>query len=164
MKIVLTAIFIAFAFIGAYAQQPKSVTQKKVAPFRIQMANGSSYSASELRKDVPVLIVYFDPDCDHCTAFVEDLLKNINAFTDVQIIMVTYVPMQTFKSYAGKMGLNNYPAIKAGTEGTTFIVRYHYDVVQFPYLALHDHTGSLFATFESEVPGAVELAKLFYKK
>jgi len=164
MKSFLTVLFIAFAFNGAYAQQPKSVAQKKIAPFRIQMANGSAYSASDLKKDVPALIVYFDPDCDHCTAFVEDLLKNISAFANIQIIMITYVPMQTLKNYISKTGLNKYPAVIVGTEGTTFIVRYHYDVVQFPFAVLHDKNGNLFARYESEVPAPLELAKMFYQK
>jgi hypothetical protein len=35
--------------------------------------------------------------------------------------------------------------------------------MQFPYLALHDKAGNLFATYESDVPAALELAGMFKK-
>ena len=108
-------------------------------------------------------MVYFDPDCDHCVLFVNELLKNINLFTKVQIVMITYVPLPSVKKFITQAGLNQYPGIKVGTEGTTFVVRYHYDIVQFPFLALHDMTGSLFATYESEVPTPQQLAGMFSK-
>lgn len=166
MKNAIIAILMVFTFIGADAQQSTAAAaaRKNIAPFRIQQANGIFYTASDLKKGTPVMIVYFDPDCDHCSVFTADLLKNINAFANVQIVMVTYVPLQTLKNYIAKTKLNQYPAIKTGTEGTNFIIRYHYNVVQFPYLALHDKNGNLFATYESEVPGAMQLAEMFKKK
>jgi peroxiredoxin len=146
-------------FLGLNGQQVK----KNIPPFRIQLQDGKYFHASELDKSRPLLLVYFDPDCDHCLLFVNDLLKNINLFTKVQIVMITYVPLSSTRKFITQAGLNQYPGIKAGTEGTTFVVRYHYDVVQFPFLALHDQTGNLFATFESEVPTARELAVMFSK-
>jgi hypothetical protein len=78
--------------------------------------------------------------------------------------MITYIPVRSLKKFVTDSGLGKYPGIKVGTEGSNFIVRYHYNVVQFPYLALHDKKGSLFATYESEVPSPGELAVLFSNK
>jgi hypothetical protein len=110
------------------------------------------------------MFVYFDPDCDHCTMFIQELLKQINAFKNIQIVMITYIPVRSLKKFVIDSGIGKYPGIRVGTEGSNFIVRYHYNVVQFPYLALHDKNGSLFATFESEVPSPGELAAMFREK
>jgi hypothetical protein len=107
------------------------------------------------------MMVYFDPDCDHCLQFTTDMLKQLPAFGNVQIIFVTYVPVEGVRSFIARAGLDKYPDIKVGTEGNNFIVRYHYDVMLFPYLALHDKNGNLFATYESEVPTPAQLAAMF---
>lgn len=88
------------------------------------------------------------------------MLKQADSFKNTQVILVTYVPVRTMKSFIQKSGLDKYPSIVVGTEGDSFIVRYHYDVIQFPYVALHDRSGKLIATYESEVPPVEDLAKL----
>jgi cytochrome oxidase Cu insertion factor (SCO1/SenC/PrrC family) len=138
--------------------------RKGIPDFDLIQIDGSHLKASNLLKGQPLMIVYFDPDCDHCVMFITELLQKMDAFKNVQIVMVTYVPVRTVRNFVNNMGISKFTGIKIGTEGSNFIVRYHYDVVQFPYLALHDKNGNLFATFESEVPAPEELAVLFSNK
>lgn len=146
------------------AQVTQNPGSKGIPNFDIEQTSGSHLRAADLVKGQPVMFVYFDPDCDHCTMFIQELLKQINAFKNIQIVMITYIPVRSLKKFVTDSGLGIYPGIKVGTEGSNFIVRYHYNVVQFPYLALHDKKGSLFATYESEVPSPGELAVLFSNK
>jgi len=110
------------------------------------------------------MLVYFDPDCSHCAIFTQELLKKTDYFSHVQIVMVTYVPLPALQQFAAQTGLQNHPQIKAGTEETTFVVRYHYNDTQFPYIALHDQNGMLMVTYETEVPTIETLAGKFKKK
>jgi len=158
----LLLVSLVLLFSGNLSAQIKTNTVTKgIAPFRITLYDGNVYSHTQLAKNKPVMIVYFDPDCDHCHHFVNDLVKNLKAFEQVQVVMITYVPLSLVQKYVRAGGLDRIPQLKVGTEGTQFIVRYHYNIMQFPYLALHSRTGSLIATYESEVPAAMELAKLF---
>ncbi len=143
------------------AQTVTSQNKKGIPPFSIMQTNGIVFKAADLKKDQPLMMVYFDPDCDHCLQFTTDMLKQLPAFGNVQIIFVTYVPVEGVRSFKARVGLDKYPDIIVGTEGNNFIVRYHYDVMLFPYLALHDKTGNLFATYESEVPAPAKLAAMF---
>jgi len=141
------------------------IKQEKLVPFfDIVQADGKHLKATDLAQGQPAMIVYFDPDCEHCVTFIDDILKNAGAFKNAEVVLVTYVPLRQLKNYVSESGLNNYPQIKAGTEGTRFTVRYHYDVIQFPYVALHDRNGKMFASFESDVPGATELASMLRGK
>lgn len=164
MKKFLFIVVFAATLFPLHAQLVQSSNKKGLPPFSITQVDGSQFKAGDLKKGLPVMVVYFDPDCDHCLFFAEDLLRQINAFTNVQIVMVTYVSTQALNGFVAKLNLGKYPGIKAGTEGTTFIVRYHYNVMQFPYVALHDKNGNLFATYETEVPAPRELAAMFSQK
>jgi len=147
-----------------HAQPLQNQNKKGIPDFDIIQVNGSHFRASDLIKGHPVMFVYFDPDCDHCLMFITELLKNMDAFENIQVVMVTYVPVRSIKNFVNDLGINKYPGIKIGTEGNNFIIRYYYDVFQFPYLALHDKNGNLFATYESEVPEPGEVAALFRDK
>ncbi len=162
MRRLITILCVFFLMASGLQAQPNSDNLKKgIAPFKIQLTNGKYTTSAALKKGIPVMIVYFDPDCDHCTVFISDLLKQAGLFKQVQLVLITYVPLQQVKTYVKSSGLDKYPQIMVGTEGTDFIVRYYYNVIQFPYLALHDKNGKLIQTFESEVPTPKELSSMF---
>lgn len=151
-----TIVVLILTTLVAYASaQPKN---KPVPLFDIVQADGKHLKSTDLAQGQPVMIVYFDPDCDHCVTFINDLRRNADKFKNSEIVLVTYVPLRRLKSYITESGMDNFAKFRIGTEGNKFIVRYHYDVIQFPYVALHDRNGNLFATFESDVPTAAELA------
>jgi hypothetical protein len=158
---VLFSVLISLTSQAQVIQQQKSLT---LPPFDIVQADGSHYRATEIPMGEPVLILYFDPDCEHCELFINELRRDLDAFEGIHIVMVTYVPLRTLKNFIEKTGMNNYPQVKVGTEGESFIVRYHYDVIQFPFVALHDKSGKLFSKFENDVPPPAELSKMFTKK
>jgi len=162
MKKVTTTLLLASLIISMHAQLLPNYA-KTIPAFNIQLSDGSYFKASNLKIGQPLMLVYFDPDCDHCAIFTRELLKKLDAFSHVQIVMVTYVPVKSLKQFINEVGLQNYPQIKAGTEGTTFVVRYHYNIMQFPYIALHDQNGMLMATYESEVPTIETLAEKLRK-
>jgi cytochrome oxidase Cu insertion factor (SCO1/SenC/PrrC family) len=159
MKFILSLVISILTLIDLHAQAAQKPAKKGIPPFDIQLADGQHFKSSDLRKDQPVMLVYFDPTCDHCHVFIADLLKKISLFRDVQIVMVTYVPLDQVKSYMAGSELSKQPGIKVGTEGTTFVVRFFYDVGQFPYVALHKKDGTLISTYESKVPDPEVLAK-----
>jgi hypothetical protein len=160
-RLILSLCFVTLIASGLHAQPAAGNVKKGIAPFNIQQVDGKYVTSSVLKKGIPVMIVYFDPDCDHCTAFISDLLKQVALFKQVQLVLITYVPLQQVKTYVKSSGLDKHPQIIVGTEGTNFVVRYYYNVIQFPYLALHDKAGKLISTFESEVPTPKELSSMF---
>ena len=69
------------------AQQNKTA-KNTIPPFKILLTNMQYLNASELEKNTPKLIVYFDPTCEHCKTFTLDLLKHKSDFEKTQIIMI----------------------------------------------------------------------------
>jgi hypothetical protein len=158
-------IFLGLLLTALVVSLPAQILQKpdklSVPFFDIVQADGNHYRATDLVPGEPVMLVYFDPDCDHCEVFIKSLLKQTGEFKNIQVVLITYVPLKVVKNYVLKTGLDKFPQFKTGTEGEKFIVRYHYNILQFPYVALHDKNGKLFATFESDMPPVSDLAKMF---
>jgi hypothetical protein len=163
MKKISLVFLLLTVILSVHAQTSQPGNKKGLPAFDILQVDGSHLQLADLKKDVPAMLVYFDPDCDHCMLFIQEMLKKINSFSNIQIIMVTYVPLPNLKTFVSNLELNKYNTIRVGTEGNKFIVRYHYNVMQFPYVALHDKNGNLFATYESTVPEPAELAAMFKK-
>lgn len=159
MKYILSLAISLMALISLQAQAVQKPAKKGIPPFNIQLVGGQYFKSTDLRQDQPLMIIYFDPTCDHCHLFINDLLEKIALFKDIQIVMITYVPLDQVKSYMTGSELSKQPQIRVGTEGTTFVVRYFYDIVQFPYVALHKKDGTLISTYESKVPAPEVLLK-----
>jgi thioredoxin-related protein len=159
MKYILSLVISILLGISLQAQVVQKPAKKGIPPFNIQLVNGQYFKSSDVIKDKPLMLIYFDPTCEHCHAFINELLKQIHLFKEVQIVMVTYVPLDQVKSYMAGSELSKQQGIKVGTEGTTFVVRYYYDIRQFPFVALHKKDGTLVSTYESKVPDPEVLAK-----
>ena len=64
-------------------------------------------------------------------------------FWDASIAMITYQSVPIVTQYVLKNKLSKYPNIYVGTEENFFIVRYYYNVIRFPFIALYNKNGDL---------------------
>lgn len=142
------------------AQSQSNNFRKTIPPFRIQLANGDSLFAKDVKKDVPLMLVYFSPTCDHCQEFTHNLLQKISSFENTQILFISYLPLPDIEKFEKGFGLNKYPSIQIGTEGYAFIVQRFYNIINFPFIALFDKKGALIAAYRT-VPAIEALLKQF---
>ena len=152
-KITIVLLLLAVYFTG-FSQQKKTT----IAPFKITLVNGETYTANQLKKNTPTVLIYFSPGCDHCKNFTTELLKYKDALKDKQIVMVTYLPVTEIKPFDSTYHISSMPNFKIGTEGYTFIVRKYYDVQRFPFIVLYDKQMKLIKTLSPTDAPAV-LAK-----
>jgi thioredoxin-related protein len=142
-------VFVFFSFISVNAQ---SAPPKPLAPFDITLINNKNLRAFELKKNEPVMLMYFSPDCDHCKDLTKEILKSAKTFGSKQLIMVTYFPMSEVKKFANDLSLQNYPNIKVGTEGMSLVVQKHYNIRNFPFVVLYDKSGKVAKMFREQTP------------
>lgn len=122
----------------------------KVPPFKIVKADGTLFRAQDLPLDKPIIIIYFSPECEECQKVTEELVSKIESYWKASIVMVTYLPVNTLEPYIMKNRLHIYPNIIVGTEGNSFFLRYYYNVVHFPFIALYNKKGDLVKAFYNE--------------
>ncbi|HTE27144.1 thioredoxin domain-containing protein [Flavitalea sp.] len=142
-------VFVVFSFLSVSGQNTES---KPLAPFDITLINNKNLRAFELKKNEPVMLMYFSPDCDHCKELTTEILKSAKTFGTKQLIMVTYFPISEVKKFANDLSIQNYPNIKVGTEGMTLVVQKHYNIRTFPFVVLYNKSGKLAKMFREQAP------------
>ncbi len=159
-KICLLSLIFLLGVTMAIAQQTHPAG---IAPFKITLVNGKSYTYQQIKKNIPTVLIYFSPTCDHCKAFTKELLTHDKELRTKQIIMVGYEPVMEMKVFDSTFHISSKPYIKMGTEGYTFIVQKYYAVQRFPFVAMYNKKGSLVKTipFVTEPEAAAkEIANL----
>jgi thiol-disulfide isomerase/thioredoxin len=129
-----------------------------VPPLKLLLLDSTSYfTKNDLKKNKPVLIIVFNPDCEHCKHETEELIKNIDSLKNVQIIMATMMPFDLMKSFYENYDLQRFQNITVGKD-VQYTLPSFYQMHFMPYLAMYDKKGNLLATFE----GAMKIEDLIH--
>ena len=150
-RMIFLLVCLAGCLLTTKAQQAKG-DETRLAPFRITLANGQYFQASQIPKGKPVLLVYFDPECDHCHTLMNDFFKRTADFRTADVFMITYKPLNEVQDFVKTYGLYNYPNIKAGTEGTSYFIRHYYRMQFTPFVALYNKSGKQVAVYQKDIP------------
>jgi peroxiredoxin len=150
LKKILLVFSLAIS-LAAYSQAdsvtPAYLKFPSIPPFELlQIDSSSLFTKSDLKKNQPLLLMYFSPDCEHCKHQTEDLLKEIRSFKKIQIVMATYQPFESMKSFYEKYDLAKYN-IHVGRD-SKFVLPPFFRMANLPYLALYDKKGQLITTME----------------
>ena len=128
-----------------------ALTQPLLPTINLTLTNGESFGQPQLKQG-PVILVYFSPDCGHCKQFITDLLQREKLIKDRQVILATFVELNTLKSFEETMGLRKFPNMRVGTEGKGYALVRALDIRKFPFVALYDSSRRLVKSFEGEQP------------
>ncbi len=119
----------------------------------------SSIIKNDLPKKKPVMLMVFSPDCQHCQHETEELVKSIDKFEKVTIIMATMRPYADMMAFREKYGLAQYKNIIMGQDIQFFLAPF-YSIVNLPFLAFYDKKGKLISVFAGSMPVDKVLAEL----
>lgn len=133
-----------FASVAALSQ-----TAVTLPNFRIGRTDKTYFSNRDLNKGLPVLLVYFQPDCDDCREFTRALTKRAGDFKHVQIVMVTNTGLQQLVVFEKEFKLRDYKNFVIGTEGYTMVLQRALHVKKFPFAAAYNRKGQLVNIFNA---------------
>jgi len=130
-----------------------------IPPFHILNTDSVYVTPANLKKNKPVMIIYFAPDCSHCQHLMFELKPQMKAFKNVQVVMITFVQqLKAIQVFYRDFDLKKYPNFTVGTEYPTYKVQQYYQVRSTPYIALYDKDGKLVKAYD-KAPKADELAE-----
>src|SRR5262245_17319407 len=86
-----TLLLLSFCLITLFSfcqqdsiQLPPYKRFPSVPPLKLLEIDSTSYfTKNDLKKNRPVLIMVFNPDCDHCKHETEEIIKNIDSLKNV---------------------------------------------------------------------------------
>ncbi|MBL7740436.1 MAG: redoxin domain-containing protein [Chitinophagaceae bacterium] len=141
-----------------YAQTDTSITQPpyrkflSVPPFKLLRPDSSTvFTKADLKKNRPVLIMLFSPDCDHCRQETGEIIRHIDKFKKIQIIMSTTLPFSKMKQFHTEYSLDRFENIITGRD-MDYLLPVYYDIRNLPFLAFYDKKGKLIDVFEGVLP------------
>lgn len=121
-------------------------------PVKLLMTDSVTfYTKAELPKNKPVLLIVFNPGCDHCQHETEAIVQNIDKFKNVHIVMASFVPLTEISKFREKYKLGNYKNIVLGQDTHYFLLSF-YQGHSLPYLAFYNKKKGLISTFEGSMP------------
>ena len=144
----LAMIFFSVAF--AQTENPPYKQSKKLPVFEIETVGKGVFKSAQIKKNTPVIIMFFSPGCDHCINQFESMKKRIADFKKFQIIMTTYQPIEELTEFNKKYQLQKYPNIITGRDMNYFFPPF-FEIGNFPYLAFYDKNGQLVSTHEGNM-------------
>ena len=130
----------------------KIAVAQSIPSFTMQLTNGQLFSAKDLSRQKPLIIIYFAPDCEHCQTLMNGFFKKIRDFKKAQIVMVTFKPVQEVAEFEKSYHTGKYPNIKVGIEIPVFFFRAWYKVENTPFTALYDKHGKLIISYKKQTP------------
>jgi len=160
MKKVLFFLCLVITVGCTRAQNVASI--QNIPNYRILDADSVYRTPANLKKNQPVMIVYFSPDCSHCQHLMNEIKGQIKNFSKMQIIMVSAVDYRMIKGFYKDFGIAAYPNITVGTEGSTYKVLQYYNVKTTPYIAIYNRQHKLLKAYE-KAPKIEELAAIVKK-
>jgi thiol-disulfide isomerase/thioredoxin len=167
MKKFLTAILLLCMTLSGFSQTDSVVAPYKKFPFfppvKLLLPDSASfYTRDDLPKKKPVMLMLFNPRCEHCRHETEELVKNIDKFKDIQILMITSMPFDSMLTFREKYKLASFDNIVVAQDPNYFLITY-YMLHNLPFLAFYDKKKQLISVFEGSLPIASVL-EIFKEK
>src|ERR1700722_15376073 len=122
-RIILFFGFIAIAASSCAQTPTKSKAALGIPPYKILNTDSVYTTPADLKKNAPVIIIYFSPDCSHCQHLMYELKPKMNNLKHVQVVMVTFVlQLKAIQVFYRDFDLKKYPNFIVGTEGSSYLV------------------------------------------
>lgn len=130
--------------------QVQAQTQSQLPPFSMLLTNGKVFTTTDLSTIKPTVLIYFAPDCDHCQLLMKAFFKRTAAFKNVQVLMVTFKPLNDLVAFEKSFKTNTYSNIHLGAETKPMYLQAFYKLQNTPFTALYDKSKNLVASYKKD--------------
>lgn len=154
MKIaILVSVFILSISCTAQTgnEQPPYKRFPSFPPVKLMKTDSTYFDKSDLPKKSPVLLMLFNPQCEHCRHETEELTRNMDRFRKVSIIMATTMPFDSMKAFSRQFELHKFENITV-TRDIQYFLPTFFMVRSLPFLAFYDKRKELISVYEGALP------------
>ncbi len=109
MKSLIAATFLFYGlfFTPSLKSQSPATAPENLPDFKFQSVLSTPFTPENLAKKKPVIVVYFDPDCDHCQKQATWIAEKIESFNSINLIFVSWAEqtanLKFAETYFGKV-------------------------------------------------------------
>ena len=166
LKIVIPILVISLlAFMGykvvSKINHKKQVAEniKKMPAFSYLNLENKIFTNENLEEGKPTLFIYFNSECDFCNHEAEMVQQNIEELKAIQVVFISYEPIEKIKQFATKFKLLNHANIYFLSDSKiTFATTF--DVKSMPCLVLYDKDNNLIEKIKGQTKAETLINKL----
>ncbi len=116
---------------------------KSFPPVKLLLPDSvSMFTKDDLPRKKAVMLMLFNPTCEHCRHETEDIIKHIDQFENVQIVMATSMPFDSMRVFRERYELARYKNIVVSQDTHFFLLTY-FMINRLPFLAFYNRKKEL---------------------
>lgn len=120
-------------------------------PLQITTRTGEKYTEKDFKKYNNILVMMFNPTCDHCQEETTILQKNIDKFGNTKILLVSAPSMiEYLEFYNNVTRYSKYPELTVGVDSAGFIDK-TFTYESLPQINIYDKDRKLVKIFSGVV-------------
>ena len=149
--VIVSCLCISYCGFSQTNNAPEYIKNPVIPDFTIYNAPDSSvFTNHDIKKNKPLLLMIFSPECGHCQNVTKELEKYIDHFKGVQILMVTWLPYTEMMAFYHNYKIAEYPQITMGWDKKDFFLPY-YHVQMYPGLVVYNNHGKYVKSFNGDI-------------
>ena len=119
--------------------------------FKIYKApDSTAFTNDQLKKNKPFVLMFFNPDCDHCQKETKELLAYKEELKGLQIVMVSPAAFGLIKSFYEEYNIASMPNIIMAQD-QNYTLGSKYQLRTYPSIFVYDNSGKLAKAFVGNV-------------
>jgi thiol-disulfide isomerase/thioredoxin len=141
-KYIISSIFIIFC-LHANAQIVVKIDSSLMAyntlpSLKVLQLDSTRISFQKLFiKNKPTVLIFFNPDCDHCQQELENIIEHINEVKNIEFICISNRPLFLIKPFAKLLKIQKIPNVKMVSIADNALFRF-YGVGSFPSMVMYN--------------------------
>jgi thiol-disulfide isomerase/thioredoxin len=155
LKKAFLIILLAFPLSAIFAQKDSADRYVNnfvnIPPIAVNILPDSArFTNDSLRKGVPFVLMFFNPDCEHCQKETKELLAYRNELKDIQILMISPASFAEIRDFYQSYGLSSMPNLRMGQD-LNYKLGMIYKLRTYPSMFVYDNRGTLAKAFVGNI-------------
>jgi cytochrome oxidase Cu insertion factor (SCO1/SenC/PrrC family) len=96
-----------------------------------------------------MVIILFQPDCDHCQVEARNIQKRLSAFEGYQLYFISSHPMEVINQFAKDYKLDNLPNVQFGWTSVNNVLD-NFGAIAAPSIYIYTKEGKLVKSFNGQ--------------
>jgi thioredoxin-related protein len=117
-------------------------------PITIRLVDGTDVDVKTLNKNI--VLVLFQPDCDHCKDEAKQIEKRLEAFAAYDMYFISSEGLETILKFSKDYNLINKPRVHFGYVSVEDVVN-HFGSISTPSIYIYKKSGELVQNFDGLV-------------